>query len=118
MKSQNCRAPDISFVSRARLKALGFRRSTRSFFPEAPGLAVEVLSPSNTRREIDERLIDFFASGTKLAWIIDPDAQHVEICHSPANCKLVASGGFLEVEELLPGFRYAIADLFKEWDWE
>ena len=118
MKSQNCRAPDISFVSRARLKALGFRHSTRSFFPEAPDLAVEVLSPNNTRREIDERLNDFFASGTMLAWVIDPDAQRVEVCRSPTNRKLIGGGGFLDGEELLPGFRYPIADLFKEWDWE
>src|ERR1700689_323967 len=56
MNNRNCRAPDISFVSRARLAALGFRRSTRRFFPGAPDLAVEILSPSNTRGEIDDRL--------------------------------------------------------------
>ncbi len=56
MKNRNCRAPDISFISRARLEALEFRPSTRLFFPGAPDLAVEVLSPNNTRGEIDERL--------------------------------------------------------------
>ena len=118
MKNQNCRAPDISFVSRARLKALGFKRSTRTFFPEAPDLAVEVLSPNTARREIDERLSDFFASGTKIAWIIDPDAQRVEVCYSPTSRKLIGTSGFLDGEQLLPGFRYLISDLFKEWDWD
>ena len=56
MKNRNCRAPDISFISRARLEALGFRPSSRQFFPGAPDLAVEVLSPNNTRRESDDRL--------------------------------------------------------------
>ena len=118
MKNQNCRAPDISFVSRARLTALGFKRSTRSFFPGAPDLAVEILSPNNTRAEIDERLKDFFSSGTRVAWIVSPTAQSVEVCHSPTQRKLIGSGGFLEGEELLPGFRYPIADLFTEWDWD
>lgn len=118
MKNRNCRAPDISFIPKARLIALGFRFSTRKFFPGAPDLAVEVLSPSNTRIEINERLGDFFASGTQIAWIIDPEEQRVEVCHSPTRRELLGSGGFLDGEQLLPGFRYPIADLFKEWEWE
>ncbi|HEV2394533.1 MAG TPA: Uma2 family endonuclease [Verrucomicrobiae bacterium] len=118
LKNRNCRAPDISFVSRARLTALGFKRSTRSFFPGAPDLAVEVLSPNNTRSELDQRRRDFFESGTLVAWVIDPEAQRVEICHSLIRRKLMGSGGLLEGEDLLPGFAYPIADLFREWDWE
>src|SRR5947209_4499261 len=118
MYNRNCRAPDISFIPRARLDKLGFKPSTRKFFPGAPDLAVEVLSPNNTRPEIDERLRDFFASGTQLAWVINPDTESVEICHSLTQRKLVGSGGFLEGEVLLPGFRYPIANLFKEWDWD
>ena len=118
MKNRNCRAPDVSFISKARVIEFGFKPSTRKFFPAAPDLAVEVLSPSNTRAEIDARLKDFFASGTQLAWIIDPENECAEICHSPTDRKLIGSGGFLEGEVVLPGFRYPIADLFKEWDWE
>lgn len=118
MKNRNCRAPDISFLSRQRLKAAGFRRSTRRFFPGAPDLAVEILSPNNTRREIDERLKDFFDSGTRLVWIIDPAAERVEICRSLTERRLVGKGGFLDGEELLPGFRFAVSDLFQDWDWD
>jgi Uma2 family endonuclease len=118
MKNRNCRAPDISFVSRTRLEELGFEPSTRAFFPGAPDLAAEILSPNNSRREIDERLKDFFASGTKLAWIIDPDGRHAEVCGSVTQRKLIGSGGFLEGEDVLPRFSYPIANLFKKWDWE
>jgi Uma2 family endonuclease len=118
MKTRNCRAPDISFVSRNRLIALGFKRSTRKFFPGAPDLAVEILSPNITRAEIDERLKDYFESGTLLAWIIDPATERVEVCYSLTRRKLVGSGGYLEGEELLPGFLYTIVDLFAKGDWE
>jgi len=118
MKNQNCRAADISFVSRARLQALGFKRSASTFFPGAPDLAVEILSPNSTRTEMDERLRDFFASGTRVAWLIDPEAERAEICHSLTRRELVGSGGFLEGEDLLPGFRYPIAELFAKGDWE
>jgi Uma2 family endonuclease len=118
MDNRNCRAPDISFVTKQRLLSLGFRRTSRQFFPGAPDLAVEVLSPNNTRAEIDERLKDFFASGTQIAWIINPETECAEVCHSLTQRQLLGPGADLEGERLLPGFRYPIADLFKEWDWE
>jgi Uma2 family endonuclease len=118
MFNRNCRAPDISFTTKERLRSLGFKRSTQRFFPGAPDLAVEVLSPNTTRAEIDERLRDFFDSGTQITWIINPDAECVEVCHSPTQRRLLGVGADLDGEHLLPGFRYPIADLFKEWDWE
>lgn len=79
---------------------------------------MEVPSPNNTRAEIDERLRDFFGSGAQLVWIIDPENESVEICRAYDQRRLVGPGGELEGEHLLPGFRYAVADLFKEWDWD
>jgi Uma2 family endonuclease len=118
MHSRNCRAPDISFVTKERLVRMGFKRSTRKFFPAAPDLAVEVLSPNNTRAEIDERLKDYFGSGTQIAWVINPDSESVEGCHALDQRQLLGVGADLAAEHLLPGFRFPIADLFKEWDWE
>lgn len=116
MINENCRAPDISFVSKERLK--GTRRPPRTFFKFAPDLAVEVLSPNNTRAEIQERLRDFFASGTKLVWIIDPESKSAEICYSLEKRRLLGPKGELSGEEVVPGFRFNLAELFKEWEWE
>jgi Uma2 family endonuclease len=116
MRNRNCRAPDVSFISKARLR--GFRRRASQFFPEAPDLAVEILARSNTPAEIRQRLDDFFDSGTQLAWIIHPEEQFVEVCTSPIQRRTLGPGAFLDGQQLLPGFRFPIADLFKEWDWE
>ena len=118
MANRNCRAPDVSFIPKDRLSALGFSPASRRFFPGAPDLAVEILSPNNTRAEIDERLKDFFSSGTQIAWIIDPPTESVQVCHSLTNRQLLGPGANLDGEHLLPGFQFPTADLFKEWDWE
>lgn len=102
----------------ARLEALKFNLSSRQFFPGAPDLAVEILSPNNTRSEMDRRLRDFFGSGTQIAWLIDPDTNSAEGCQSLTQRRLIGPGGELDGEHLLPGFRYPINDLFKDWDWE
>jgi len=115
MKNGNCRAPDISFVSRERLA--GWKASSREFFSGAPDLAVEIFAPSNTRSELDGRLRDFFSSGTSLAWVIQPDEQTVEVRHSLTLRKIIGPGGFLEGGKVLPGFSYPVAHLFKELEW-
>ncbi|HUF61766.1 MAG TPA: Uma2 family endonuclease [Verrucomicrobiales bacterium] len=118
MQNRNCRAPDLSFVSKAHLRELNFSLRSNTFFPGAPDLAVEILSPHNTRAEMDDRLRDFFASGARLVWVINPETESVEICRSLSARQLTASGGFLDGEDVLPGFRFAIVDLFREMDWE
>lgn len=115
MANRNCRAPDVSFVAKARLLQLGFRSDTQTFFPGAPDLAIEVMSPGNTPREMDERLADFFASGSQIVWIIHPTAQSVEVCHSRTDRRLVVAGGVIEGEHVLPGFRLQVSDIFKSW---
>jgi Uma2 family endonuclease len=118
MHNRNCRAPDISFIAKTRLLRMGFKPDTRTFFPGAPDLAVEVLSVSNSPAEIQNRLDDFFGSGTELAWIVHPDEEFVQVCHSPLDRKILGKGAMLDGEQLLPGFQFPIADLFKGWDWE
>src|SRR2546423_7521926 len=78
MRSSNrIRLPDVSFISLARLP------KTREPIPTlAPDLAVEVLSEGNTAAEMNQKLIEYFQSGTRLAWIIDPIARTAAIYHA------------------------------------
>ncbi|HWN95707.1 MAG TPA: Uma2 family endonuclease [Methylomirabilota bacterium] len=116
MQNRNCRAPDVSFISKERLK--GKRRADNAFFQGAPDLAIEVLSPDNTPGEISRRLKDFFSSGTRLAWIINPEKECAEVCHSPTERRLVGPGGVLDGEEVVPGFQLSLTELFKDWEWD
>jgi Uma2 family endonuclease len=116
MSNRNCRAPDISFVSKQRLK--GLKRPPKAFFQGAPDLAVEIVAPSNTPIELTARLQDYFSSGTRLAWLIHHDQKFVEVCRSAIDRKLLASGAMLDGEDVLPGFQYPIPELFTEWNWD
>ena len=118
MFNRNCRAPDVSFIPKGRLEKIQFSPTAKKFFPGAPDLVVDILSPNNTRAEIDERLRDFFGSGTQIAWLINPDTQSAEVCRSLTQRRLIGPGGELDGEHLLAGFRCPINELFKEWDWE
>lgn len=112
MINRNLRAPDVSFMSNARLP----KKLPKEFLHGAPDFIVEALSPTNSRREMDDRLRDFFENGTKLAWIIDLDERFAEVCHSLTDRKIVGPGGVLDGEDVLPGFKLPLAELFEGWD--
>ena len=63
------RAPDVSFVSRERAEATA---EERGFFPGAPDLAVEVISPNDRYSEIEEKVSDWLRAGTQMVVVIDP----------------------------------------------
>ena len=78
----------------------------------APEIAAEVLSPSNSKREMKRKLGQFFATGCKLAWIIDPKARTVEVWESAAGpSRTLRESDSLETP-LLPDFSLPIAKLF------
>ena len=79
---------------------------------EAPLVAVEVRSDSNTWPELREKARRYLALGTQLVWLVDTDAREVEL-HRPGEAPQTrASGDVIEGGELLPGFRVTVRDLF------
>jgi Uma2 family endonuclease len=78
----------------------------------APEIAAEILSPSNTKCDMKRKLGQFFASGCKLAWIIDPKTRTVEVWESAVgSLRTLRESDSLETP-LLPGFTCPIAKLF------
>ncbi len=101
------RVPDVAFVRTGRDLPL-------DKLPEgAPDLAVEVISPTNTPREIDQRVSDYFAAGCQRVWVVYPEHGEVYI-HGLAGVSRRRGGDLLEDAELLPGFSVKVAELFEQ----
>ena len=98
------RAPDVSVV----LREVGSVKEIAG----APDIAVEILSPSNTKKEMQRKLAQFFATGCKLAWIIDPKTRTIEIWESAVGPTLALQESDALETPLLPGFAFPIAKLF------
>lgn len=82
------------------------------YLPIAPDLAVEVLSPSNTRAEMTEKVAAYLAGGTALLWIIDPERRSVTVYTRDGQSGILGEGETLDGGEVLPGFSLPVADLF------
>ncbi len=106
--------PDISFISWAQHPARELRKQQVADLH--PDLAVEVLSPSNTKREMENKRRDYFAWGTQLVWQLDPIQREMQVFTSPDEFTIVDSAGTLDGGSVLPGFSLPLAKLFEEID--
>jgi Uma2 family endonuclease len=103
------RAPDVAFLRADRVPPGGMA----GFFPGAPDLAVEILSPDDRRGEIQAKVNVWLAAGCSLVWVINPQKKILQIHHRKRNTVTLTSKDTLTAEELLPGFSLPLAELFE-----
>jgi Uma2 family endonuclease len=106
------RVPDVSF--------LAWDHFPNRELPEepmpalAPDIAVEVLSKGNTREEMERKLREYFATGTRLAWYVEPIARTVRVYTSPSDSTLLSEEDTLDGGDVLPGFRLPLSRWFDQ----
>jgi Uma2 family endonuclease len=106
------RIPDVAYLSMEKFPGGRFPKGAAAAL--APDIAVEVLSPSNTKQEMDEKLDDYFAAGCRLVWHFDPQKQQVEVFTGPEAGRIVTIDQVLDGGEVLPGFELNLRELFAE----
>lgn len=103
------RAPDISFLKRARMASGG---PPKGFISGPPDLAVEIVSPGDTAEDIDDKVQDYLAYGTPLVWVIQPKTQSVTVYRSDGTAHVLRVNDTLTGEDVVPGFILRVSDLF------
>lgn len=104
-------APDVAFVSKDRIEAVGV---TDKFFPEAPALAIEIVSPSDTAEAVDTKARRWLAAGTRAVWVVYPMGRTVAVYRSLDNIRVLTEEQSLDGEDIVPGFSVPVAELFAE----
>ena len=102
------RVPDAAFVSSARLTGM----NTRGFLPFAPDLAVEVISPNDSRREVEEKAAMWLRHGSRRVWVADPDEKTVTVHRIDGSRTTLGPTDTLSGEDVLPGFELPVTTVF------
>jgi Uma2 family endonuclease len=103
------RIPDVSFVAWDKLPG---RESPTGPIPAlAPDLAVEVLSEGNTKAEMIRKVREYFETGVRLVWLIDPKKRTARVFSAPEKSILVRADQALDGGNVLPGFVLLLAEL-------
>lgn len=101
------RAPDISFISKERAAAAGV-----GYYPGAPDLAIEVLSPSDRPSRVSRKVQQYLAAGARLVWVIDPEDRTAAVYRPDHEMLLLEADGVLDGADVLPGFRLPLAEIW------
>lgn len=104
------RKPDVSFVRTGRLPD---GKLPTGDFTIAPDLAVEVVSPNDLYEEVEKKVAEYRSAGVRLIWVISPTARTVLIRRPDGSAAEVGESGELSGEDVVPGFRCRVADLFR-----
>lgn len=96
------RSPDASWVKRERIETLN--PNPARFMPLAPDFAVELRSASDTLQTLRQKMQEYINCGVRLAWLIDPQNQRVEIYRQGQDVEILQSPASLSGEDVLPGF--------------
>ena len=99
-------APDISFTARDRV---GIR--LEGYRPGPPDLAVEVTSPSDSKRMVERKTALWLELGAKSVWNVNPRKRTVEVVRADGERKLFHETDEL-VDDTVPGFRVAVSEIF------
>ena len=103
------RAPDAAFVRRERVEEVG---EVEGYWPGAPDLAVEVVSPSDPYAGVEEKVATWLEAGTRTVVVIEPRTRTVTVRPSRTEIRLLAEGDTLDLGDVVPGWTMPIVDIF------
>jgi Uma2 family endonuclease len=99
--------PDLAFVPRARVPP------DPDGYPELPpDLVVEVTSASQTGPSVAEKVAVYREVGVRLIWVVDPTRRTVHVHRLDGTAFLLAEDETIDGEDVLPGFRLPVAEIF------
>ena len=104
------RAPDIAFISKEHLPKM---KPETAYWPGAPDLAVEVVSPSDTVSGIDDKVQAWLNAGSLAVWVVNPKWRNITVYVSATNIKVFTEADVLSGGTVLAGFSHPVGDIFK-----
>lgn len=109
-KPDTIRAADVAFISHGRLA----KASPEGYLDVAPELVVEVMSPSDSWSDVNDKLEDYFFIGVVQVWVVDPQRQRIHVYRSLTEMAILTPNDTLVGGDVLPGFTLPVADILAE----
>lgn len=97
------RSPDVAWVKCDRWESLTLEEQEK-FPPLCPDFVIELRSRTDSLVQLQEKMQEYLNNGLQLGWLINPQAQEVEIYRPSQAVEIVPLPTTLSGEKVLPGF--------------
>ena len=102
-------AADAAFVRQGRTENV---RESTGFWPGAPDLAVEVISPRDTYSDVAEKALDWLQAGTRMVLVVDPRCETVTVYRSASNIVVLSEDDAIDGADVVPGWKLPVREIF------
>jgi Uma2 family endonuclease len=82
------------------------------YWPGAPDLAVEVISPSDTYTSVEEKVAEYLQTGARAVWVVNPRRHTITVYSSLSDITILTEHDTLEGGDIIPGFRCRVSEIF------
>ena len=103
------RAPDVAFVNHQSLQKIN---EDAGYLPLAPDLVGEVISPSDTFSNVEEKALGWLAAGTRMVLLVDPGNRQLHVYRAVDNIVVLDDNAEVDASDVVPGWRFAVEELF------
>jgi Uma2 family endonuclease len=103
------RAADVAFVSQRRVDEVG---DVEGYWPGAPDLAVEVISPNDTYTAVEEKVAEWLGAGARSVWVVNPRMRTVAVYRTRTDVSVLTDQDVLSGGDVLAGWEARVADIF------
>lgn len=109
LPSGNVRSPDVSFVAAGRFAG----PVPAGFSDIPPDLAVEVLSPEDSQRQVLDKVGEYLEAAVPLVWIVDPNRERAAVYRSLTDVRHIGPGDVLDADPVVAGFRCTLREILE-----
>jgi Uma2 family endonuclease len=103
------RAPDVAFVARARVDVTGI---PRGFWPGAPDLAVEVVSPDDRHSDVEGKALDWVDAGARAVVVVDPPRRTATVYRARHDIRVLTADEPLDLGDVVAGWSPRVGAFF------
>ncbi len=104
------RSPDISWMAISKWNSLTDKQK-RGFAPIDPDFVLELMSPTDDLLTVRQKMAEYMTCGIKLGWLINPDAQQVEIYRQGQDKEVLNNPSSLSGENVMPNLIVDLSDI-------
>lgn len=106
----NQRIPDVAYLTAEKIPPEGIPESG---WPIPPDLAIEVVSPTDLHEKVSDKILAYLEAGVRQIWLVSPKLRSITIFRSLTDVQVFAGDSELISEDLLPGFRCLLREIFQ-----
>ncbi len=105
------RSPDVSWITKERFNSLSDDEK-KTFSKIVPDFVIELRSPTDNLKPIQNKMSEYIENGVRLGWLIDPNEKKVHVYRANGEVEILENPETISGEDVLVGFELGVQEIF------